>query len=223
MNLGEIVEAAIGQVIPLTSADQLVNANKEFVRLMANKAYKQIERRTLWKFSEAEEEVTATSGVRVCADVPVDFAIPLEIFNLSTKQELTYHDERQGTLILDQPGSVKMYGLWKDELRWYPLPKATETLMLKYYKSWPELTDDSDEPIIPSAWQYLIVDYASGQLARRLPPTGDRFLPHSKADPWIQDFLVGVEEMANSDLVLKTWDRVPNYEFENEVLGMGEW
>ncbi len=223
MNLGELKEAAIGQVVPMTATEELVNSNREFVRLMVNKAYHRIERRALWKFSEGEAEVSAVSGTKVCPDVPADMAIPLGIWSNKRKTNLVYHDERQRFLFRDDVGPVECYGLWEDDLLWYPTPKENESFRLRYYKSWADLVDNSDEPIIPEVWQSLLIDFASGQLARRLPPAGDRFLPHSKAQPWIEDFEVSLEEMANSDLVMKTWDEVPNYEFQEEVLSLGEW
>lgn len=223
MTLEELEEAAIGQVIPLTATEDLVNANKTFVRLMINKAYHIIERRTLWKFSEAEAEISATKGEKICPDVPEDMAIPLGIWSSRRKQPLSYHDERQKFLFREDEGVVEYYGLWQGDLIWYPVPKYEETFTLRYYMKWDDLKEATDKPIIPEAWHSLLIDFASGQLARRLPPSGDRFLPHSKADPWIEDFRNGVEQMANSDLVLKSWDEIPNYGFEDEVLSLGEW
>lgn len=223
MNFGELTETAIAQVVPLTAPDQLVNANEAFVKSMINRAYHKIEKRAMWKFSEAEATITATSGTRVCADVPADLGIPLAVYSNALKRELDYHDERQGFFDLETTGQVCAYSLWQGEFRFFPLPNATETFILRYYRTWTDLIDPSDVPIIPDTFHGLLVDYASGKLALRLPPTGDRFLPYSKAQPYLEDFNVGLEEMANSDLVVKTWDSVPNYGFTEGVLQIQEW
>jgi hypothetical protein len=223
MNFGEIVETAVAQVISLTQSDQLVNANPVFVERMVNKAYHKIEKRALWKFSEGEATINAVAGTRVCANVPADLSVPLAVYSDLTEQELAYHDERQRFWDKSTTGAVESYGLWNDEFRFYPLPKQNETFTLRYYKKWTDLADPSDTPVIPETFHDLLVDFASGQLALRLPPTGDRFLPNSKAQPYLDAFFSGLEEMSNSDLVMKTWDAVPNYDYTEHVLGIGEW
>ncbi len=97
MNFGELTETAIAQVISLTMTDQLVNVNEAFVGRMINKAYHKIERRALWKFSEAEATINAVAATRVCADTPSDMAVPLAVYSATTDNELAYHDERQSS------------------------------------------------------------------------------------------------------------------------------
>ena len=222
MNLGEITEAAIAQVVALRHTN-FVDVNEEFVRAMVNKGYHIIERAALWKFSEAEEDVTAQAGERVCADIPEDFALSVAAYSYKNKVELFYHDERQRFWDLNDSGDVLAYGVWQGEVRWYPLPKREETIRLRYYAKWPDLVDDEDVPVIPETWHDLLLDYASGQLALRLPPEGDRFLPNSRAEPYMQSFEARLNEMMQSDLVMKTWDTVPNYAFQDNVLDLGEW
>lgn len=223
MNFGELTETAIAQVISLTQTDQLANVNEAFVKQMVNKAYHKIERRALWKFSERESSIHSAVGVRTCADAPSDLAIPVAVYSETLQGELAFHDERQRFWDLDATGIVEAYGLWKGEFRFFPLPTKVETFTLRYYKKWTDLVLDADVPIIPETWHDLLADFASGQLALRLPPTGDRFLPFSKAQPYLESFAAGVEEMANSDLVMPTWDKVPNYGFTEDVLSIGEW
>ncbi len=141
----------------------------------------------------------------------------------TTDNELAYHDERQRFWDQDATGAVEAYSLWSGELRFYPLPSKAESFTLRYYQKWSDLVDPTDTPVIPETWHDLLADFAAGQLALRLPPTGDRFLPYSKAEPYLASFAQGLEEMVNSDLVMKTWDNVPNYGFTEEVLSIGEW
>lgn len=223
MNYGEITDAALAQVISLGMTEQIVNANRAFVGAMVNKGYHIVERRTLWKFSEKEDTINAVAGTKVCADVPADLATTLAIWSSRMKCELPYHDESQRFFPEVSDGLVQYYGLWADELRWYPTPTQAESFILRYYAKWTDLVADSDVPVIPETWHDLLIDHASGWLAMRLPPTGDRFLPASRAQPFLDTFNARLEEMANSDLVLKTWDEVPNYGYEEDVLGLGEW
>lgn len=223
MNFGEITDAAIAQVLSLSRSNQIIDANRTFVKAMINKGYHIIERRALWKFSEGEGDITAVANTRNCADLPSDFGIPLAVWSDRLKCEITYHDERQKFFQLDATGLVQYYGIWDDEFRWYPLPTQAEDFVLRYYAKWADLSADEDEPVIPATWHDLLIDHASGWLAMRLPPTGDRFLPGSRAEPFLASFEARLEEMANSDLVLKSWDAVPNYGYEDNVLGLGEW
>lgn len=224
MNLGEMIDLAIAQVIPLTKQEELVNTNKVFMKGMINKAYHRIERAALWKFSEGEADISVVANTRECPDAPSDFGISIAVYSPELKQELQFHDERQSFLDIGwQGGPVQLYSLWDGDLKFYPLPKKNETLTLRYYKFWSDLDADSDVPIFPATWHDLLVDFASGQLALRLPAPGERFLPNSKAEPWIQSFEVRLLEMTQSDLVLPTWDEVPNYGFQENVLGISEW
>lgn len=222
MNLGQIVDASIAQVVGVTQTDRLVNASPEFVKVMVNKGYHIIERTALWKFSEAEADITALAGIRACADVPADMGVPLGVYSPRLHAPLEFHDERQ-RFGSNGSGHVTSYGLWGGELRFYPMPKENETLLLKYYKTWPDLILDADEPLIPATFHDLLVDYGSYHLALRLPPTGDRFLPNSAAQPYLDGFNANLLQMLSSDLVLPTFDEVPNYGFIENVLGQPEW
>lgn len=223
MNFKELVETSIAQVVSLTQTELIVNLNDEFVKRMVNKGYHLIERSALWKFSEAEAEIRAVKGQRTAEDVPDNLAVPIMLYSTDRHELIRYHDERQKFLHLGDKGIIHAYSLWEDEVRFYPLPSKDESFVLRYYMSWPDLVEDEDEPIIPVVWHSLLTDYASGQLALRLPPTGDRFLPFSKAQPYLESFSTGLQEMQNSDLTMKAWDSVPNYGFEDEVLSIGEW
>lgn len=223
MQLGEIVETAIAQVVPMSKTNELADTNKNFVRSMVNKGYHIIERKALWKFSEAEEPITAVRGEIVCEDVPEDMGIPVLVWSHRMKRELLFHDDRQRVYPNHNQGIVQSYSVWGDEFRFHPIPDTDEGFTLRYYKSWPDLVNDEDEPVFPETWHDLLVDHASGWLAMRLPATGERFLTASRAQPFLDTFNARLEEMANSDLVMTTWDSVPNYDYEEHVIGLGEW
>ena len=223
MNFGEIVDASIAQVVGVTQTDRLVNASPAFVKAMINKGYHIIERAALWKFSEAEAEITSAVDTRVCADTPADLSVPLALYSNRLKTELGYHDDRQKFAYEAASGLIMYYSMWAGQLKFYPLPTQVETFKLRYYKTWPDLVADGDLPIFPATFHDLLVDYGSYHLALRLPPTGDRFLPNSAAQPYIEAFQANLSDMLASDHVTKTFDTVPNYGFIDEVLGEQEW
>jgi len=223
MNFGEITDAAIAQVVSVSMTDRLVNTNRDFVQTMINKGYHLIERTALWKFSERDAEITAAPGTRVCADVPADLGVPLMVYSNRLRTPLGYHDERQRFQPLDQTGKVQEYAVWGDEFRFYPLPTANETFVLRYYGTWADLSNDADIPVIPATFHDLLIDYGTYHLALRVPPTGDRYLPFSSAQPYLEGFKSGLMGMLASDLVMKTFDEVPNYGFNENVLGLMEW
>lgn len=223
MNLGQITDAAIAQVIGMTQTERLVNASPEFVKAMVNKGYHIIERSALWKFSEGESVINATAGDRTAADLPSDLGVPLMVYSNRLRNELPYHDDRQRFVNPSTTGPVSHYSLWGGELKFYPLPSANESFVLRYYKTWDDLSADADVPVIPATFHDLLIDYGSYHLALRIPPTGDRFLPNSAAQPYLDAFEANLSRMLASDLVVKTFDEVPNYGFIDEVLGNPEW
>lgn len=220
MQLQQLIPASIAQVVALSQAELLADVSEDFVVAMINKGYHIVERRALWKFSEAEVELTAVPGQREATGAPSDLGVPVSVWSNQLKTELGYHDDRQRFFPQEDTGTVQMYGMWGGDLRFYPLPKRAETFTLRYYRTWPDLIDPTDEPILPETWHDLLIDYASYSLAMRLPPAGDRFLPNSRANPFLENFEYRLEQMVNSDLVMPTWDTVPNYGFDEHVLSL---
>lgn len=223
MNFGEIYRAATAQVVSLTQTERLPNANEEFTKSMVNAGYHRVERAALWKFSEAEANITSVVGTREATGVPVDFNVPVAMWDIEAKAPLDFHDERQKFLPLDNSGTPEYYAVWGGDVRFYPLPKSIRSYTLRYYKKWVDLVDDTDVPEMPETWHDLLINYAAGKLAQRLPPTGDRFLPHSLAQPFLDDFELSLQRMLDSPLVMPSWDAIPNYGFQDEVLSLQEW
>lgn len=223
MNFGEIWNASIAQVVSLTQVERLPNANEAFAKAMVNAGYHRIERAALWKFSEAEATIQSAAGTREATGVPADFGVPLMVHDDAADTLLDFHDERQKFLYLDDTGIPLGYALWQGDIRLYPLPTSVRNYTLRYYRYWPDMAADEDVPLLPDTWHDMLINYAAGKLAQRLPPTGDRFLPHSLAQPYLDTFEADLQRMLDSPLVMPTWDRVPNYGFEDEVLGLQEW
>src|SRR5690606_15768523 len=104
------------------------------------------------------------------------------------------------------------YGIWQGKLRFYPTASQDETIRLRYYRSWPDMVEDEDEPPFPETWHDLLTDYAAAQIALRLQPVAGKFLPESAARPFLESWQQGLYAMTQSDLALTTWDRVDNHD-----------
>lgn len=224
MNFAQIVDTAIAKSIALTDTAQIININRAFVGAMVNEGYHVIERAAVWQWSEAEATLTAVVGDREPTGYPTDLATIISVWDNTAKIEVGYHDERQKDLdwsVTNAP--PQCYSLWSGEFRLWPKPDDTRTYTLKYYKYWTDLSLDTDEPVIPDAFHSLLADYAAGHLTLRIPPTGDRFLPTSKAQPYFENFNRGLIEMLNGPHCVKTLDETLLHDFNDYVVTSEDW
>lgn len=225
MNLQTLRSLAIGKVLgPSKAVTQGLDINEPFVDALINEGLHKIERATLWKFSEAEASLSVTAGTST-APVPADLALVLAAFNEETERELTYHDERQKFRRDAQAGHVEAYSLYAGALEFYPAAKVDTLIALRYYKAWPDLVVDSDEPIFPETWHDILSDYAAMYLVLRLPTEGGKYLPSSAAEPYKMAWQSGLQKMLESPLTLPTADIVPHHRIEESMyLGEGaDW
>lgn len=213
MNLGELIDVAAAKYLSATHALKGVSFNRDFARTAINLAYHRIERAGLWTFSEAEQEISSTPG-QTSLTVPTDFGIALLLYGLREERELTYHDDRQAVLPQDEDGEPSHYSQWAGELRLWPTPLRQRSYLLRYYKTWPDLAADADEPIVPAAFHELLASYAARTMVLRTPPEGDRFLPASAAQPFEIEWREGIQAMFESPYTLKSLDRIPHHDFE---------
>lgn len=215
MNFGDLKDVAIGQVAGASQHERLSDVGYPFAGAMLNIAYHKIEREALWKFSEAEVTLTIAKGSQVPTSPPTDIAVPLMARNVKTRRDLEFHDSRQRFHHSDDPkgteGRVNSYGIWAGTLRFFPAASQEETISLRYYKQWADLSADADEPIIPPTWHDLLSEYASARIALRLPPVAGKYLPESAARPFQESWENGLAAMVASDLVLPSWDAVHNH------------
>lgn len=226
MNLQTLRELAIGKVLGPTAVERGVDVNLAVVNAFINEAYHMVERAALWKFSEAETVINLSAGAETAA-VPADLAVPLMARNDETDQELLFHDERQMFLPpgSGQPGQVEVYSVYANTFRFKPAPRAATSITLRYYKTWPDLVAETDEPIFPPTWHDILSSYAASKLALRLPPSGNRFLPASEAEPHEQAWQTGLLKMMDSPLTLTTSDNVESHHLTQSIyLGEGvDW
>lgn len=221
MDLATMRQVAPAKVLGGSQASRLMDVNDTLVDALLNEAYHKVERAALWKFSEAEVTLTVPKGQSVPTSPPTDISVPLMARNLDTRQDLGFHDERQRFHPSEDPdgktGRIREYGMWGGTLRFFPAASREETIALRYYKGWPDLVLDDDEPIFPATWHDLLTDYAAGKLALRLQPVAGKYLPESAARPYLDSWQQGLLAMTQSDLVLPTWDAVHNHALEESM------
>lgn len=223
MNLQTLRELAIGKVLGPTAVERGVDVNRAVVNAFINEAYHKVERAALWKFSEAETVINLAAGAETAA-VPADLAVPLMARNDETDQELLFHDERQMFLPpgSGQPGQVEVYSVYANTFRFKPAPRAATTITLRYYKTWPDLVGDADEPIFPATWHDILSEYAASKLVLRLPTQGGKYLPASAAEPYKEAWQTGLLKMMESPLTLPTGDNVEAHHLTQSIhLGEG--
>ena len=221
-NFSQLVETAIAKAVPIGSTPQGTSVNTAFVGAMVNEGYHKVERAALWKFSEAEATLTTTVGSRSVTGQPTDLGIILGLFNDYEEIPLEYLDKRQGFFDPDAEGIITNYTYWADTIEVWPTPTRADSLTLRYYKTWPDLSG-TDVPLFPEQYHDLLTSYAAGQLILRLPPTGNRFLPDSKAQPYLAEFREGLASMLASPLTLTVADEIYAHDIHELVYHEKEW
>jgi hypothetical protein len=227
MNKATLRNLAIGKVLGPSLADtQGLDVNEAFVDALINEALHKVERAALWRFSEGETEIVLLAGEDE-APVPEGLAVPLMARNESTGQALLFHDERQEFLPSGPArlGQVEVYSVYADTIRFKPAPQYATTITLRYYKTWPDLVADDDEPAFPATWHDILSDYAASKLVLRLPTQGGKYLPSSAAQPYEEAWRTGLLKMMESPLTLATLDSVEAHHLAQSVyLGEGsDW
>lgn len=223
--LATLRDLAIAKALGPSQGDRGVDVSAAFTDALINEGLHKIERAALWVFSEAETTITLTVGQTESA-VPADFGVPLMARNEHTERELLYHDERQQFLCQpDRSADVEVYSSFAGTLRFAPPPKRITDVTVRFYRVWPDLTDDDDEPIFPATWHDILSDYAAAKMTLRLQPVAGRYLPKSAAEPYETAWQSGLEAMLRSDLTRPTFDLVQAEHLQTSIfLGEGiDW
>jgi hypothetical protein len=119
-----------------------------------NRAYQRICDREAWPFLE-----TTTTGA---APLTIsDVRAVLSVIDTTKDYVLEWDDERtirERDPSLAATGNPDSYYLDGSDIKVFPI--ATNDLSVRYIKFPDELTDDSHEPVVPSRYHYVIVDFA---------------------------------------------------------------
>lgn len=217
MDFATMKQVAPAKVAGPSQASRLVDVSDVFVGALLNEALHKIERAAMWKWGEAEATLTVAQGTQVPTMPPTDISLTIMARNLGTRRDLEFHDDRQRFHPSDDPatqrtGRIEAYSIYDGTLRFYPVASQEETIGLRYYRAWPDMVDDTDEPPFPATWHDLLTTYAAAKLALRLQPVAGKYLPESAARPFEEEWQQGLYAMTQSDLALTTWDSVEQHD-----------
>lgn len=156
------------RVLDLVSRSDSTTRNR--VKDSINLGYKQFVSRELWPFREVTDTFSTVAGtqeyslVSNFSNIDNNNIISVTIQG-STNKKLSYWPFNQ--LRASQPdfdliGSdvPERYYLQAGNMGLWPAPNAVYTIAVDYYKTPTELSNDSDEPIIPIAYREALVKYA---------------------------------------------------------------
>lgn len=222
MNFATMKQVAPAKVAGPSQAARLVDVSEVLVGALLNEALHKIERAAMWKWAEAEETLVIDAGTQVPTTQPADLALPLMARNLGTRRDLTFHDDRQRFEYDNDPtsqrtGRVESYSIYGGDLRFYPKASQDEAIAFRYYRAWPDMVDDTDEPPFPETWHDLLTSYAAAKIALRLQPVAGKYLPESAARPFQEEWEQGLYAMVNSDLALTTFDAVEQHDLQESM------
>lgn len=126
---------------------------------MVNAALRAVSTEQDWAWLEDSESLIVTAGV--------DLLIPDADWERTISLHRTdgWELERkpvQEVARIVASGQPKMYAVTGDKLLVRPTPASGPgALTHRYIRAEPELTDDTDEPLLPARWHDLIVEYAA--------------------------------------------------------------
>lgn len=222
----DLIDLTIAKLVPITDAQQASNINSTFVLAAVNEGYHTVERTALWKWSEAETTFNTVASQREYAESTIasDMMTVQHIWDDTLQTDLTFLDERQRYHSYGQSvtGVPESWSRWAGNVILHPTPSAVRTLTVRYYAQWSDLTV-STEPVFPAMYHDMLADFAASVLALRLPPTGDRFLPASRAEPHRQAFNQKLVAMVNDERSGVTMDEIRNHDWEEYVTYSQDW
>lgn len=225
MNGQELVDLTIAKLVPITDPEQAANVNTPFVLAAVNEAYHTVERAMLWKYSEAEVDLTSVVGQQAYTEAGLDPSMLTiqHIWDPSSREELMFLDERQRYHDFGESTGVPCsWSRWNGSILLFPTPSVVRTYKVRYYAQWNDLTL-ATEPVFPSMYHDMLTDWAAATLALRMPPTGDRFLPNSRAQPYRETFSAKLDQMIRDPRTFVTQDEVVSHAWTDYVATGEHW
>jgi hypothetical protein len=141
--------------------------NRNRIKAWINEALFQIAREVQGPEWQATEDLEMESGVYKYP-LPEDFLRMQDIFYPEMRMRLRLLDLQQFDLhsptVISGPPS--MYTLYASELWLFPNPNTNDTLELRYIRNPPQLTEDTDVPLLAPNYWHLLVDYAVSKAFR---------------------------------------------------------
>lgn len=223
MNLKTMRDQVKARVAPITFHAEAILSSPKMIDAFINEGNHIIEQRTRWKFSERVGTGTTVGG---SINLPgADVVSVSSVYDLTQNKLLSYADLRQVELDMTKTGEPDIYLEWAGSFYVWPNPGDGRELRIRYYFSWPELVEDTDEPVMPESFHPLLIDFANAQLAYRNRRSESDFAPTATADMFMKRFEAGIERMMQSWMTDKTSDVLPNHLLEQDLLEeeMGWW
>lgn len=226
MNGQELVDLTVAKLVPITDAEQVANVNTAFVLAALNEAYHTVERAALWKYSEDKATLTTVVGqaeYSEATDVSATLMTVQHVYDATARCELRFLDQRQAVHDYgDGTGVPEAWSRWQGTITLHPTPSVARALDVWFYSRWDDLTLGT-EPVFPPIYHDMLTDHAAATLALRMPPTGDRFLPGSRAEPHRQEFLGKLSQMLNDPRSAITEDEIVNHDWDRYVAASEDW
>jgi len=156
------------RVLDLISKSDATTRNR--VKNWLNLGYQDFVLRELWPFRETTGTLNLVQGTQEY-DLSTNFAdideqnITAVSIQGAAQRKLTYwpfNQLRASQPDLDSAGesTPERYYLKSGSIGFWPVPNATPAVFIDYFKVPTEMSDDSDTPIIPTAYRESLIHYA---------------------------------------------------------------
>lgn len=193
MKAGELAER-VRRRLGLITEDPLAEAGD--LLDLVNDALHQLETRhpQAWPWLFAETTFQTSSGDDNY-DVPDDwmkvYSLKLTLPGSSAKAEMPRYsigqlEEMYPYEATQQP---QCFAVWGRTLRLRPIPDGTYTITHRYVRTEPDVTDDDDEPIMPSTFHGAIVEQAVELQARRVGAESQANTAQAAVDRWVRQMV----------------------------------
>jgi hypothetical protein len=145
-----------------------------------------IERDWWWLATTASPTFSTTTGK---ASLPADFLRANELVVNGSPAQLLPLDT-----VIDPLSDNATYGwlIYGNQIQLTPVPSVAPTATLYYFRSEPALTTDAATPILPPAYHYAVVSYASYLCAARRQD-------EPRASLYLQEYGSFLKTMANDN------------------------
>ena len=188
MNLGELRSEL---KLSLGNRSAVAIANSRYDLWLNNT---QIELASAFQFFQIEKKVTASMVIAQSHyALPSDLLAIYDLRDNTVKRKIRRsHYRKFDNLDLSTTGDPTHYVRFGDYFELTPIPKATNTMQLRYCKTLTAMTNDSDNPTLPQPWHEIILLGAEargwkslGEIKRRLDAKNEYLaLTRSRQSEW---------------------------------------
>lgn len=163
MNFGEM-RTAVRDVLATTSGDQLNTT--EVIDRFINRAVQAVSVHKDWSWLDASATITTTAS-QAAYTLPNDYLRTVSVTNVDNEM-LVYvsASDVDASAEIESPDPI-YYTVVDGEMILVPTPQSTAVLRHRYRRREPALVNDTDQPLLPTAYRSAIVEYALALCHRR--------------------------------------------------------